>query len=141
MTAFLALILRLMLAISLYAFLGWALYTIWMQIRINSLLISSRQIPGVVISPIDIETTTRREFNSMEVVLGRDPNCDFPINHETVSAHHAHLSYHHNQWWVEDLHSTNGSFLNGERLEVATVIITGDELRCGKTNFLITIKS
>jgi hypothetical protein len=141
MSAIIAFILRLLLAASLYAFLAWALYTIWHQIRINSLLISSRQVPCVALSPIDVETAGRREYNSVEVVLGRDPNCDYPINHDTVSAHHAHLTYHHNQWWVEDLRSTNGTFLNGERVEVATVIITGDELRCGKANFLITIKN
>jgi hypothetical protein len=141
MSAIIAFILRLLLAASLYAFLAWALYTIWHQIHVNSLLISSRQVPCLVLSPIEIESASRREYNSVEVVLGRDPNCDYPINHDTVSAHHAHLSYHHNQWWIEDMHSTNGTFLNGERVEVATVIITGDELRCGKANFMITIKS
>ena len=140
MSAIIAFILRLLLAASLYAFLAWALYTIWHQIRINSLLISSRLVPSLVLSPIEMESGSRREYNSVEVVLGRDPNCDYPINHDTVSAHHAHLSYHHNQWWLEDLNSTNGTFLNEEKVTTPTVIISGDEIGIGRIKIQVAIK-
>jgi pSer/pThr/pTyr-binding forkhead associated (FHA) protein len=51
--------------------------------------------------------------------------------------HHARLSYQNNQWWIEDLNSTNGSFLNNERIDTSTVIVDGDILQCG--DILITI--
>ena len=140
MSGIVAFFLRILLAISLYAFLGWGLYTIWNQIRNNSLILSKRQIPAITLTSLENEGGFQREFSQEEIFVGRDPNCDFPIGDETVSAHHAHINYHHNQWWVEDLRSKNGTFLNGERVETPTVIITGDELRCGKIDFSITIK-
>ncbi len=74
------------------------------------------------------------------MIIGRSPNSDYPIANETVSARHARLSYHHNQWWVEDLNSTNGTYLNDERLTFPTVIISGDDLRCGRVNLSIQIE-
>jgi pSer/pThr/pTyr-binding forkhead associated (FHA) protein len=56
-----------------------------------------------------------------------------------ASARHARLSYHHNQWWLEDLGSTNGTLLNQEKLALPTVVISGDEFRCGETRFTITL--
>jgi pSer/pThr/pTyr-binding forkhead associated (FHA) protein len=57
---------------------------------------------------------------------------------EAMSAHHARISYHHTQWWLEDLNSTNGTFLNRDQVSVPTVIISGDEIKCGNT--LLTIR-
>jgi pSer/pThr/pTyr-binding forkhead associated (FHA) protein len=141
MSGIVAFFLRILLSISLYAFLGWGLYTIWNQIRSNSLILKKRQIPSITLTSLEDEVGLHREFSQPEIFVGRDTNCDLPIVDETVSAHHAHLNYHHNQWWVEDLRSKNGTFLNGERVETPTVIITGDELRCGQIDFSITIKN
>ena len=77
--------------------------------------------------------------DSDKPLLGRDPVCDFQIKNETVSARHARLSYHHKQWWIEDLNSTNGTFLNEEPLYTATVIVSGDEIRCGQVDILVSI--
>jgi len=140
MSGIVAFFLRILLTISLYAFLGWGLYTIWNQIRSNSLILSKSQITAITLTSLENEGGFQREFSQVEIFIGRDSTCDFPIGDETVSTHHAHLIYHHNQWWVEDLRSKNGTFLNGERVETPTVIITGDELRCGKIDFSITIK-
>lgn len=133
------LILRILMAVSLYAFLGWAIYTIWQELRLSSRAASVRQIPAIRLAPANAEET-QWEFAVPEVIIGRDPSCELSIADDTVSAHHARLSYHHNQWWVEDLQSTNGTFLNDEKVYTPTVIISGDELRCGKIDLGITIQ-
>ena len=56
-----------------------------------------------------------------------------------LSAHHARVTHHHGHWWLEDLHSTNGTFLNQELLSTSAVVITGDEFKCGNTTFRIRI--
>ena len=56
-----------------------------------------------------------------------------------ISARHAHLTYHHNQWWLEDLASTNGTLLNDIRITTPTVITSGDELQCGATRLFISL--
>lgn len=72
-----------------------------------------------------------RYFSQAEISIGRDPGCDIPIFDETISARHAQLTYHHNQWWLEDLTSTNGTRLNAARITTPTVITSGDEIQCG----------
>jgi pSer/pThr/pTyr-binding forkhead associated (FHA) protein len=83
--------------------------------------------------------TLTRRFDQGEITVGRDPDCDCLISDEAASARHARLAYHHNQWWLEDLKSTNGTRLNDERLTVATVIISGDKIGCGHTTLTVSL--
>ena len=138
MSAILVLVLRLLLALALYAFLGWALFTIWRELRTHSLIVSTQRIPPITMNWINNEGNISRQFTLPEIVVGRDPACDLVAPDEMVSARNARLSFHHNQWWVEDLQSTNGTFLNDERVYTATVLIDGDELRCG--NLYLQVK-
>jgi pSer/pThr/pTyr-binding forkhead associated (FHA) protein len=80
-----------------------------------------------------------RHYSTPEVILGREPSCAFPINDQTVSSHHARLSFHQNQWWLEDLASTNGTYLNGTPVTAAVVITNGDLLRMGQVEVRVTI--
>ena len=73
-------------------------------------------------------------------MIGRDTNCDLSIMDEALSAHHARLTHHHGQWWLEDLNSTNGTFLNREKLTTPAVVITGDHFKCGNTVFSIKVE-
>ncbi len=140
MSGILVLALRFLLAACLYAFLGWALYTIWRELNVHTQHLGSRKVPELTITLLDADNETPRRYIIPDIFIGRDPACECPIAHETISAHHARLNYHHNQWWVEDLASTNGTFINDERVLTPTVLISGDELRCGQFNLLITIQ-
>jgi pSer/pThr/pTyr-binding forkhead associated (FHA) protein len=82
----------------------------------------------------------KQSFTSKEISIGRDPTSSFQIQSETVSAHHAKLNYNQGQWWLEDLNSTNGSFLNDERVDLATIVVSGDRLRCGEVDINISIE-
>ncbi len=139
MSAFIVLFLRIVLAISLYVFLVWALYTLWRDFRAQTQLITNREIPALVLALDQDEVTIDMKFSQPEVIIGRDPASTFPINDETVSARHARLSYYKKQWWLEDLHSTNGSFLNDERIITPVVVTSGDIVRCGQADVLVTI--
>jgi pSer/pThr/pTyr-binding forkhead associated (FHA) protein len=132
--------LRLLLTVSLYAFLVWAFITLWRDIRQQSSFLSSRKIPPLSLSFIDDRQIPQiRRFIQAEVTIGRDPACECPIEDDSISARHTRLSYHHNQWWLEDLESTNGTLINQEKLSIPTVVVSGDEFRCGKTSFTITL--
>ncbi len=141
MTGILVLILRIAAAIALFGFLGWAFYTLWRDLREQLGMLSKRQIPKVEISWNQEKMVESRLFNTPDVIIGRDPQCDCPIANETISARHARLSFHHNQWWLEDLLSTNGTYINQERVDVPTVIISGDEIRCGQVNLNVDIQA
>jgi pSer/pThr/pTyr-binding forkhead associated (FHA) protein len=132
--------LRLFLAVALYGFLGWALYTFWRDIRREAAGLVNRRATGISLTiRRGGETTTVKHFIQTEVTLGRDPVCDIPIFEETISARHARLTYHHGQWWVEDLGSTNGTRLNQETITLPTVLTSGDEIGLGQTSLLVNL--
>jgi hypothetical protein len=135
----LLLILRLAMALALYAFLGWAIYTLWRDIKRQSELLAARRIPEIrLVNHIGDETISH-EFVVPELVVGREKSCDLMLDEKTVSAEHARLSYHHGNWWVEDLHSRNGTFLNLEMLAAQAVLTSGDELQVGQVKLRIEI--
>jgi pSer/pThr/pTyr-binding forkhead associated (FHA) protein len=139
MSGILILILRLLLVVCLYAFLAWALYTLWKDMRTQAGAISAPRIPALILACPDQDPLEERSFQVPEVIIGRSASNEYPIANETVSSRHARLSYHHNQWWLEDLNSTNGTFLNDEHVSVATVVVSGDELRVGQVIMQISI--
>ena len=140
MSAPFILALRILLAASLYAFLGWTLLTIWRELRTQGTLLAARKIPGIQLTfQPENQPVVQRYFTQSEILLGRDAHCDFPLPDDTVSVRHARLSYHHGQWWLEDLGSTNKTRLNEEELTLPTVVISGDQIECGRANLVINL--
>jgi pSer/pThr/pTyr-binding forkhead associated (FHA) protein len=132
--------LRVLLAVSLYTFLGWAFVSLWRDIKQQGDLLATRKTPPISITIDRGELGPQmRHFVLPEVTIGRDPACECPVDDEAISARHARLSYHHNQWWLEDLNSTNGTRLNQEKLSMPTVVISDDEFICGGTRFIISL--
>lgn len=140
MSAPIVLALRLLLALALYAFLGWTLVTLWRETRNQAEALSTRRAPRISLSVRSGRGVPFiRHFIQPEITLGRDPACDIPISDDTVSALHARLKYHHGQWWLEDLASMNGTRLNRQALTTPTVLTTGDEISCGKARVTVDI--
>ena len=139
MSGILLLVLRLAMALALYAFLGWAVLTLWRDIKRQSELMAAQRIPGIrLVHEVDTERKSY-EFTVPELVIGRDQTCDLILDEKTVSTEHARLSYHHGNWWVEDLHSMNGTLLNLELLTTSAVLTSGDELQLGQVMLRIEI--
>ncbi len=140
MSAIIFLALRITLVVCLYAFLGWVLYTLWQGIHQQGLLLAARKVPPIslVIQSKGLPPASLW-FSQAEIIVGRDPGCEVPVADETMSARHARLHYHHRQWWVEDLNSTNSTRLNDERLVTPTVVISGDRIACGNTTISLQI--
>lgn len=141
MIPLLVLILRILAIAALFAFLGWAMLTLYRDLRFQSQMVTTQKIPPITLSLASDSEATRKIFTSADIVIGRDNTCDFIVPDETVSARHARLNYRYLQWWVEDLQSTNGTYLNDERVETSTIIINGDEIRIGQIALQIEIQA
>ncbi|HWH23649.1 MAG TPA: FHA domain-containing protein [Candidatus Limnocylindria bacterium] len=64
--------------------------------------------------------------------LGRDVNNSIPVDDSFASAEHAMLIYRGRAWYIEDRASTNGTWLNGERVAGYMPLTYGDEIQVGQ---------
>lgn len=67
-----------------------------------------------------------------ETIIGRDPACDVVVSFPEVSRRHARLYYSGSALALEDLGSTNGTFVRGQRLVSPLMVVPGDRLSLGE---------
>jgi FHA domain len=67
--------------------------------------------------------------------LGRDVNNSIVVDDPFASADHAVLTFRGRAWFVEDLESTNGTYVNGLPVERVAPLGFGDELQVGEVRF------
>ncbi|MGO9853569.1 MAG: FHA domain-containing protein [Acidimicrobiales bacterium] len=74
-----------------------------------------------------------------ELTVGRSPGCGVAMPEDIyTSTLHARLFRHNEQVWVEDLGSTNGTFVNSEQIKQAVRLSKGDLLQIGSTVFEVS---
>lgn len=77
------------------------------------------------------------QLNLPEMILGRDIQADLVIQDAEVSRRHARLTLQGNTYMIEDLGSTNGTFINGQRLMAPHVLQPGDLIMLGEKISLV----
>ena len=70
-------------------------------------------------------------------VVGRSATSDVQVPTDDVSRTHAVIWQEAGSAWVGDLESSNGTFVNGERVKGPTPIVDGDLLTLGRTEFVV----
>ena len=89
----------------------------------------------VVVRSADLQDGEGFELNSAQLTIGRGNQNDIPIaTDEYASARHARFEPRQDGVWVQDLGSTNGTFLNGARLDRPRRLANGDIVRVGETD-------
>ena len=74
---------------------------------------------------------------SRRCTIGSSADCDLVIDDSSVSRTHLLLEQLGGAWFVEDLGSRNGTYLNGHRITARRVVRPGDELRLGLARAVI----
>ncbi|MGP2495555.1 FHA domain-containing protein FhaB/FipA [Schaalia turicensis] len=69
------------------------------------------------------------------IVIGRSPASTLVLEDEYASGRHARLQPSEQGWWIEDLSSRNGTFVDDERLSEPRLLHSGDVVRIGQTTF------
>lgn len=65
-------------------------------------------------------------------VIGSAPDCDIVVDEPHVSGHHCKLHFDRGGFLLEDLQSTNGTYVNGVRISEATIITKGEKVTLGR---------
>ena len=80
------------------------------------------------------------DLNPGELALGRAPDNDVQIEDTTVSSHHARIFTYFYVSYIEDLNSTNGTFVNGKRI-TKHLLQPGDVIHLGQYPLRIELKT
>lgn len=79
------------------------------------------------------------EIASVEdVTIGRGPDNDFQLGDDFASARHARLFRRGSEWFIEDLDSRNGTFVQGTRIDQPERVSVGTDIKMGRTIVRLT---
>ena len=89
----------------------------------------------VALASTALEGGSRFELNAKTLTIGRGAPNDIRLDDdEFASAHHARVEPRRDGVWVEDIGSTNGTYVNGTRLGRPQKLAPGDIVRIGETD-------
>ncbi|KQR17147.1 FHA domain-containing protein [Cellulomonas sp. Leaf334] len=72
-------------------------------------------------------------LGTSSVLIGRAPGCTLVLDDDYSSSRHARIFPQGGQWFVEDLGSTNGTYVADQRVEAPTPVPTGTPVRVGQS--------
>jgi len=107
----------------------------------NVVSASRRSTPGTVGAPTPstllVHGTDGAKPKPMQleasVTVGRAPECELRLDDTYASSQHARIFGKNGSWYVEDLGSTNGTFVNEQKLAAPAMLQPGDRIRVGAT--------
>jgi pSer/pThr/pTyr-binding forkhead associated (FHA) protein len=138
-------ILRYFLLAAIWLFFVYAARMVWVEVR-RSRAERAEQAPAPApvasdramalrLRVVDPPQRRGRVFElGEEVTVGRSTGCAVPLDDDTfASSIHARVFRRSGELWIEDLGSTNGTFLNDERLDTPARLNRGDRVKVGST--------
>jgi hypothetical protein len=88
-----------------------------------------RVIGGIAQGDVfDLQTSQ----NTFETIIGRSNEATIMIPDSFISGKHARIFLHEGSYFIEDLHSTNGTVVDGREIEGVTKLNSGSQIRIGK---------
>jgi pSer/pThr/pTyr-binding forkhead associated (FHA) protein len=75
----------------------------------------------------------RADLSQGTILIGRGPDAQIRLDDDYVSTRHARIASSEDQWFVEDLGSTNGTYVGSARITQPTTLTLGSQVRIGKT--------
>ena len=92
----------------------------------------------VVLRSPALDTGEEVPVDALPVAIGRGGQNEIPLEgDEFASAQHARFESKRDGLWVEDIGSTNGTFVNGARVTSARLLQPGDIVRIGHTDLVV----
>ena len=140
------LIIRLALLVILYLFLWAIVSAVWRDIRrAPERTPASYAMTGMPrLHVVDPAGSALRMGEVVDLqpmtTIGRSATNTLVVQDETLSSRHAALEYRDGRWWLHDLDSTNGTYVNRRRLAGTTELRPGDMLHTGRVAFQFAVE-
>lgn len=143
-------LLKLGLLALLYLFFLRVIWAVWTELRapaVESVGADADRAPRVRDKPAKARRAAKAELTVLrvlepaelvathalasEMTMGRAPGCTIVVDDTYVSQLHARVFKADDGWYVEDIGSTNGTFLNGDQLTSSRPVRRGDRIQLG----------
>jgi pSer/pThr/pTyr-binding forkhead associated (FHA) protein len=85
------------------------------------------------------QQTREIPLNQDEFLIGRGADCDLRLRAPSISRHHCLIRLGPDEASVLDLGSSNGTYVNGQRVRSQATLHTGDELQVGTFHFVVEL--
>jgi pSer/pThr/pTyr-binding forkhead associated (FHA) protein len=92
-----------------------------------------RGSPSHVVVTEGSNAGARADLDHAPILIGRGSDAAIRLDDDYVSTRHARIAASGDQWFVEDLGSTNGTYIGTVRITQPTTITLGTQVRIGKT--------
>jgi pSer/pThr/pTyr-binding forkhead associated (FHA) protein len=93
-----------------------------------------------IIDPGETADQTREMLVSeTDFLIGRGTDCDLRLSDSTISRHHCIIHLGPDEASLIDLGSSNGTYLNGQRVRSQAPLQSGDELQVGSCRFVVNL--
>jgi ABC-type multidrug transport system ATPase subunit/pSer/pThr/pTyr-binding forkhead associated (FHA) protein len=115
------------------------------EVEINSSIFLAKDIEIKISLKKDLQNTganlIRKKLDQKSIVIiGRDSACDIMIDDITASRKHAEITKEKGKYYITDLSSTNGTYLNGKKITSKTVLNDDDQIIIGRTLLFLNEK-
>jgi pSer/pThr/pTyr-binding forkhead associated (FHA) protein len=96
--------------------------------------------PGALLRALNGSEQGREyPIENVKYRIGTDSSNELQLSDSYVSRKHASIEYESGTFYLRDIGSRNGTFLNGLRIDETAVLHPGDEIRVGKTIFKLEV--
>jgi hypothetical protein len=139
----LLLILRVAAALLLLAFVGALFIMMWRDYHAVSQEVDSRTRKRGRLVVVNGDETPLKQGMTFPLLpltsLGRAPTNTIVLNDTFTSNEHALVTMRSGQWWLEDRNSSNGTLLNGYRIQEPVVVSAGDVIAVGRVELKLEL--
>jgi pSer/pThr/pTyr-binding forkhead associated (FHA) protein len=106
----------------------------------DTIYLGTHPVPAAeVLARIDRSGVPTLTFQGSSMVIGRDPDCDRVLDSPVVSGHHARVARSASRIVIEDLGSSNGTFVNGQRVNGTLAVKDGDLISLGSYTIVFNV--
>ncbi len=94
----------------------------------------------ILISTAGVTKASERLIEKNPFVIGKEEGIDWTLPDKSTSRRHLQFEKRGNDWWLRDLNSTNGSFVNGEPA-TEKKLVHNDIIQIGESSFFVNLSS